>query len=182
MIDDTTAWTLELTTAEWQELLTISVRKIDLSEWSMLEVIVDAQFLAWKASMHAQHGRDAVLLNGCALKPSGLKDILIDCDKTVELSYLDVNGKLGDLLLMKDAEIINFQGCEELEGAIKDLSEQPWASKVKVLGLPPRVMGKLEDMVRCKGLTKLLMRDCKDVEGAHDVMCDVVAPRTLRTV
>ena len=184
MIDQTTAWTLELTTAEWQELLTSSVRKIDLSEWSMLEVIVDAPFLAWKASMHARRDHDAVLLNGCALKPSGLKDILIDCDKAVELSYMDVKGKLGDLSysLIKDAEIINFEGCDKLEGAIEDLSKQPWAPKLEVLGLPPKVMGKLEQLVGFKGLTKLLMRDCKDVEGAHDVMCDVVAPRTLRTV
>ena len=83
---------------------------------------------------------------------------------------------------MTDVEMINFQGCEELEGAIEDLSKQPWAPKVKALGLPPKVVGNLEDMVRFKGLTMLLMRDCKDVEGAHDVMCDVVAPRTLRTV
>ena len=83
---------------------------------------------------------------------------------------------------MKDAEIVNLQGCAGVEGAIEDLSEQPWAPKLEVLGLPPKVMGKLEEIVRFKGLTMLLMRDCKDVEGAHDVMCDVVAPRTLRTV
>ena len=84
---------------------------------------------------------------------------------------------------MKDAEIINLQGCAGVEGAIEDLSEQPWASKLEVVGLPPKVMGSLEDMVRFKGLTMLLMRGCKDVEGAYcDVMCDVVTPRTLRTV
>ena len=83
---------------------------------------------------------------------------------------------------MKDADAINFQGCAGIVGAIEDLSKQPCAPKVKVLGLPPKVMGSLEDMVRFKGLTMLLMRGCKDVEGAHDVMCDVVAPRTLRTV
>ena len=83
---------------------------------------------------------------------------------------------------MKDADAINFQGCAGIVGAIEDLSKQPWAPKLEVLGLPPKVMGSLEDMVRFKGLTMLLMRDCKDVKGAHDVMCDVVAPRTLRTV
>ena len=166
MIDQTTAWTLELTTAEWQELLTSSVRKIDLSEWSMLEVIVDAQFLAWKASMHARRDHDAVLLNGCALKPSGLKDILIDCDKAVELSYMDVKGKLGDLSLMKDAEIINFQGCEELEGAIEDLSNQPWAPKLKTVGLPPKAKGDVKELVVFKAATKVLMDGCKGVTGA----------------
>ena len=83
---------------------------------------------------------------------------------------------------MTDAEMINFQGCEELKGAIEDLSKQAWAPKLEVLGLPPKVVGNLKDMVRFKGLTQLLMHDCKDVEGAHYVMCDVVAPRTLRTV
>ena len=83
---------------------------------------------------------------------------------------------------MKDADAINFQGCAGVKGYLEDLSKQPWAPKLEVLGLPPKVYGYLEDMVRFKGLTKLLMHDCKDVEGAHDVMCDDVAPRTLRTV
>ena len=83
---------------------------------------------------------------------------------------------------MKDADAINFQGCAGVKGYLEDLSKQPWAPKLKVLGLPPKVMGSLEQLVGFKGLTMLLMRDCEDVEGAHDVMCDVVAPRTLRTV
>ena len=168
MIDDTTAWTLELTTAEWQELLTSSVRKIDLSEWSMLEVIVDAPFLAWKASMHARRDHDAVLLNGCALKPSGLKDILLDCGAAVDLSYMDVKGKLGDLSysLIKDAEIINFEGCDKLEGAIEDLSKQPWAPKLKTVGLPPKAKGDVKELVVFKAATKVLMDGCKGVTGA----------------
>ena len=167
VIDTTTTWTLTLTPTEWEELLSSGVRKIDVSEWSMLQVVVDAPFLAWKASMCAQHGPGAVLLNGCTLDPDGLRDILVDCGKTAELTNMDIKGALSDLSVMEDhADIINFQGCELVEGAIEDVSKQAWAPKVTTLGLPPKVKGNLEELVRFKALTRLLMRGCEGVEGA----------------
>ena len=166
VIDKTTTWTLKGTVAEWEELLSSGVSKIDVSEWSMLQVVVDAPFLAWKASMCAQHGPGAVLLNGCTLDPDGLRDILVDCGKTAKLTSMDIKGALSDLSVMEDAEMINFEGCELVDGAIEDVSKQAWAPKVTTLGLPPKVKGNLEELVRFKALTRLLMRDCEDVEGA----------------
>ena len=52
VIDTTTPWTLKLTVAEWEELLSSGVCKIDVAEWSMLQVVVDAPFLAWLSLIH----------------------------------------------------------------------------------------------------------------------------------
>ena len=43
VIDKTTTWTLKLTVAEWEELLSSGVRKIDVAKWSTLEIVVDSR-------------------------------------------------------------------------------------------------------------------------------------------
>ena len=61
---------------------------------------------------------------------------------------------------------LDFQGCEELEGAIEDLSKQAWAPKLKTVGLPPKAKGDVKELVVFKAATKVLMDGCKGVTGA----------------